>query len=217
MFNKGTFVALSMTTVTVILPQQCMNQIERSVMYAPWRDVTYNTVAKDFQTNNQPEVCPFCIQCAAQNDAYYLILARAKHHFILMNAYPYSKGHLLIIPYAHVPSLEGLSPEAHCEMIDLTVKAMNILKEMLNPEGFNVGFNFGSIAGASVPHHLHIQVVPRYPRNLAFLDIIGNTTLITFDMQQVYKQLLGAFQLLNKNTYITHAYFTKDDEQVVHA
>lgn len=192
----STFLSFLLTTVMLAVEQpECL---ERPSMYAPWRDTTYVTVVKDFQTNNSKDVCPFCIQCAAKNDAYYNILLRAKHHFVLMNAYPYSKGHTLIIPYAHVAHLKDLSKEAQSELIELTIKTMDILKETLNPEGFNVGFNFGRIAGASVPHHLHIQIVPRYPRNLGFIDIIGNTTVITFDIKQIYHQLLAAFQKIQE-------------------
>lgn len=184
-------------SVTLVV-QRSVPHKERSIIYAPWRDTTYATVTKGFQKKNDASSCPFCRQCAALNDAYSLILTRASHHFIIMNAYPYSKGHLLIIPYKHVANLKDLSAQAHSEMMDLCIKAMDILKEKLKPEGFNVGFNFGTIAGASVPHHLHMQIVPRYPGTPSFLDIIGNTTLVTFDMQQLYKELLPAFQRLNR-------------------
>lgn len=193
MLNITIFFVLFSTLLTLSAEES----FEHSIIYAPWRDSTYTTVIKDFQTNASKEICPFCLQCNAHNDEHYKILARAKHHFILMNSFPYSKGHLLIIPYDHVAQLQDLSRDARSEMMELVVKAMHILQETLQPEGFNAGFNFGRIAGASVPYHLHIQIVPRYARNLSFLDIIGNTTLITYDIQHLYNQLLPLFSPLN--------------------
>lgn len=191
--NYFIFFSLLVTTVMLAV-EQSLDYAERSILYAPWRDTTYAMVAKDFQTNPSKDICPFCIQCAAHNDAQYNILFRGQHYFILLNAYPYSKGHILIIPTTHVATLKELSRDAHAAMIELTIKTMDILTEILHPEGFNVGFNFNRIAGASVPYHLHIQIVPRYPRNLGFIDTIGNSTVITFNIQDVYQQLLPAFK-----------------------
>ncbi len=192
--RKAALIPFFFITIAFSHPDSSPYALERPIIYAPARDSSYATVVKEFQHNKNAEICPFCIQCAAHTDDYYYIVYRAHYNFILLNAYPYSKGHLLIIPYHHSGKLKEIGATALNEMMELAIKAMDILKDTFHPQGFNVGFNVGQIAGASVPYHLHMHIVPRYPTTPSFVDTIGNTTIITFDIGALYRQLVPLFQ-----------------------
>lgn len=170
-------------------------QIERPLLYAPWRtsyDATVNELAK-YQNDRTQESCPFCVQCAAGDDTTYFILHRGKYNFVMMNAYPYSRGHLLILPYAHIPDLEHHSKAGRQELIELANSCITILKKQYGFEAFNIGFNIGARAGASIPGHLHMQLIPREKKDGGFIELIGKTSVVSFSMQKVYSELAKAF------------------------
>jgi ATP adenylyltransferase len=168
-------------------------QCERPLLYAPWRD-TYK-LAYTVDPNQKKDACAFCTQlaldCAYERE--FLILARTPHFAIFMNAYPYGKGHLLIMPNRHVATIGDLSVQERAEFMELTALALEVLQEVLNPDGMNVGINQGKAAGASIPGHLHMHVLPRWQTFGGSIPIFSNVRVIDCDMPALYEQLRASF------------------------
>lgn len=136
-----------------------------------------------------------CIFCQSKPD---LILYRGKNCFVMMNKYPYNNGHMMIVPYSHKPELASLSQKEQCEMMFLTGVAVKILKKKLGCKGANCGINIGAVAGAGIPGHVHMHVVPRWLGDMNFLPVIGNAKSMPEYLKETYKRLKPAFeQLLN--------------------
>ncbi|HEX2978471.1 MAG TPA: HIT domain-containing protein [Candidatus Babeliales bacterium] len=161
-------------------------------LYSPWRNSYVRGVHGEKKDGNEND-CPFCAQYAAHNDAYYGILLRAKHHFVMMNAYPYSGGHLLITSNEHTPGIEEFSKESRAELMELASFASAVLKKELNAQGVNLGANLGKAAGAGIPAHFHFHVLPRWIGDTNFFPLIGETKQVGTDLKKIYEQLLPEF------------------------
>lgn len=165
-------------------------------LYAPWRtDYILNTGHKPVVSYDK-ESCVFCERIAAHADDVHFILHRAKHHIVILNRYPYNTGHLLIMPYAHSANLDDLSDDARFELIELVTRSVQVLKKRLDAHAVNVGINLGSAAGAGIPAHLHVHLVPRWERDTGFLDTCAETKLVSVDLVKVYEQLKICFEAL---------------------
>jgi ATP adenylyltransferase len=124
------------------------------------------------------EGCIFCDQLAAGDDHAAHILYRGGKAFVMLNAFPYNTGHLMVAPLRHVAELHDLdSTELAC-LMELTSMSVDIVKEAMTPEGFNVGMNLGAVAGAGVPGHLHIHVVPRWGGDTNFMAVVSETKVL---------------------------------------
>ena len=106
------------------------------------------------------------------------VLHRGEHAFVILNAYPYNTGHVMIAPNRHIAELDGLDRDERCEVMDLTSAATGIIREAMSPHGFNVGMNLGRVAGAGIPGHLHVHVVPRWGGDTNFMPVVGNTRVL---------------------------------------
>jgi ATP adenylyltransferase len=122
--------------------------------------------------------CIFCAHLARGDDAGAHILFRGQSVFVLLNAYPYNTGHLMVAPVRHVGELHDLDPGELGELMQLTSKSVDIVKEAMSPDGFNVGMNLGAVAGAGVPGHLHVHVVPRWGGDTNFMAVVGETKVL---------------------------------------
>ncbi|KOX23526.1 HIT family hydrolase [Saccharothrix sp. NRRL B-16348] len=131
---------------------------------------------------DEPEGCPFC-RVIGLDDAEGLILARGELVFAVLNLYPYNPGHLMVLPYRHVPDYTDLTVAETAEFAAFTQKAMRVIRSAAGPHGFNVGMNQGVVAGAGIAAHLHQHVVPRWGGDANFMPVIGHT--------KVLPQLLG--------------------------
>ena len=129
----------------------------------------------------------------AGDDEKYFILKRGEHCVVTLNLFPYAKGHLLIIPYEHKPTLNDFSPAARAELMELANLSLNILNKKYGFPGANVGFNIGRCAGASIPEHLHMQVVPRRNHEVSFIYVIGNTPVSGVNLRTLYQELKPEF------------------------
>ncbi|MDZ4150073.1 HIT domain-containing protein [Methylicorpusculum sp.] len=167
-------------------------------LYAPWRSPYAKTIDQGKKEDATPDACVFCIQLAENNDKLNLILHRGIHHAIMINKYPYNAGHLLIVSLEHQATLEELSPASRTELIELTNHCVKILKKELNAEGINVGLNLGKSAGAGIPAHLHMHILPRWNGDTNFLPTLTDTKQISFDLRAIYAQLKPAFEALPK-------------------
>ena len=123
------------------------------------------------------------------DDREALILYRAPHTYLLLNKYPYNAGHLLAIPYREVSQLTDLTSKERADLMDTIVKAQNILNRSLKPDGFNIGFNIGSAAGAGIPSHLHCHIVPRWEGDTNFMPVLGDTRVLPEALVTLWQRL----------------------------
>ncbi len=123
------------------------------------------------------------------DDKAVYLLFRGKHTYIVLNRFPYNAGHLLVVPYREVAELSDLSAEERMDFMDTIIKSQDILKKALKPEGFNVGFNLGTAAGAGIPKHLHCHVVPRWNGDTNFMPVIANTKVLPQALDTIWERL----------------------------
>lgn len=166
------------------------------LLYAPWRsDYSANT-AHTKNDNTPADACIFCVQLAQQDDAKHLIIRRFTYAVVMMNLYPYNAGHLMILPYAHQAFLHHVDQYTRGEIMELTMHSVTILTTVLGAQGVNVGLNFGKAAGAGIPSHLHMHVLPRWIGDTNFLPVLSETKQISFDLRELYEKLAPAFQAI---------------------
>ena len=138
--------------------------------------------------------CILCEKPLQTKDEDNLILFRGRFNFVIMNAFPYNSGHLMVSPFAHTAQLSVLDKAARHEHIDLVSRSVDILKEVLSPKGFNVGMNLGRIAGAGVDKHLHCHVVPRWEGDTNFMPVLTETRVVNQALSDTYKLLKPHFR-----------------------
>jgi len=143
--------------------------------------------------SDKTDQCIFC-QKVNGNDEENLVLYRGKHCFAVLNLFPYNNGHLMVAPYEHKGSLQELTKEERAELMDVVALCLDVLKEALNCHGFNVGINIGKVAGAGVPDHLHIHIVPRWEGDTNFMPVIGDTKVIPQSLSSTYQVLRSALE-----------------------
>jgi ATP adenylyltransferase len=122
--------------------------------------------------------CVLCDHLSAGDDKHSHILFRDETVFAILNAFPYNTGHLMVAPNRHVGDLHDLGPTELSALMELTSRSVEILREAMGPEGFNVGMNLGAVAGAGVPGHLHVHVVPRWGGDTNFMTVVGETKVL---------------------------------------
>ena len=157
-------------------------------LWSPWR---YRYVSQA----GKGEACPFC-QMVASNPAHdreHLVLYRGRSNFILLNLFPYTTGHLLVTPYAHVAFLDQVTHETLVEMMDLAQRLQTALQACYNPEGYNLGINLGKCAGAGVADHLHLHLLPRWTGDSNFMTVVGETRVQPQDLLATYDKLAAFF------------------------
>ena len=162
-------------------------------LYSPWRE-TYLTGTR--KEGSESQECVFCKQYKEEHDEQHFILGRYPHTFVLLNLFPYNAGHLLILPIKHVASLASLAPEVRSEIMELTNHSVEILTNVMQAQGFNVGMNLGRSSGAGIPAHLHMHVLPRWNGDTNFLATLAQTKQISVDLVALYKKLKPRFQNL---------------------
>jgi ATP adenylyltransferase len=153
-------------------------------LWSPWR---YGYV-----TQEQPLTgCIFCLMRDSSDDDAALVLHRARHSFVVLNRFPYTSGHLMLVPNQHVATLSDCPPEALQEMSLLARQAEANLVKTYNCPGLNLGFNIGACAGAGVAGHIHMHVLPRWPGDVNFMTTIGETRVLPEDLAVTYRRLKG--------------------------
>lgn len=138
--------------------------------------------------------CVFCLAQDAPNGWENLVIHRGAHAFVILNRYPYTSGHLMVVPYTHRPNLDEFSPDTLAEMIALTARCIQVLRESYQAEGFNVGANIGSAAGAGIPKHFHFHIVPRWLGDTNFMSSVGETRVVPEDLRESYKRIQEAWE-----------------------
>lgn len=153
-------------------------------IYAPWR-TAYIT-----GTEEKIEGCVFChISGHAGQDEALHVLYRDEHCFAVMNRYPYTPGHFMIIPHIHTDALESLDPDVWRHIASLAQRGVRMLKEGFGAHGVNLGMNLGAAGGAGIAEHIHLHLVPRFPRDTNFITAIGEARVYGTDFEAVYRKL----------------------------
>ena len=150
-------------------------------VWTPWRYAYISTAGKI-------EGCVFC-ELPKKNDEEALIVHRGEHCFIILNAFPYTSGHVMIIPHAHLDRLDKLPTDAAHEMMGLSQKMETVLRAVYRPDGINLGMNIGAAAGAGVAGHIHMHVLPRWVADSNFMTVVSETRVLPEDLKTTWKRL----------------------------
>ncbi len=154
-------------------------------IWAPWR--------MEYIRMEKPEGCILCQKPAQNNDAANYVLYRGDRNFVIMNAYPYNPGHLLVAPYRHVANLDDLADEELHEHIEIVSRSIKVLRQVFDPGGFNLGTNIGKVAGAGIADHVHTHVVPRWQGDTNFMPVVADTGVVPEALAETYRKLKDKF------------------------
>ena len=155
-------------------------------LWTPWR---YQYVTQ----SNDAGRCVFCSAAQSVDDAKTLVVARGEHNLVILNRYPYTSGHVMVVPYAHVATLGELSDEALVELIRLARECEKHLRAAYRPDGLNLGINEGKSAGAGIAAHLHLHVLPRWSGDTNFMTVVGETRVVPESLDVSWEKLHAAF------------------------
>lgn len=143
------------------------------------------------QRDDKVPGCVLCNKGTGKNDPADYVLYRGERAYVILNLYPYNNGHLMVVPYEHVSSLEDLDSETLTELMLLVKRSLATLRKAMAPHGFNVGVNLGQAAGAGIHEHVHIHIVPRWEGDTNFMPVLGETRVIPQMLEETYAQLLA--------------------------
>lgn len=156
-------------------------------IWSPWR-------MKYILHHEQPSNCIFCTALEAQDGHENLILARGHQVFLILNRFPYTGGHLMVVPMRHSPSLEDLDGEVRSELMEWIARSIQTLKTVYHPDAFNVGANIGEAAGAGVAEHVHFHIVPRWVGDTNFMSTVAGTRVLPEELTDTYFRLKKAWK-----------------------
>lgn len=151
-------------------------------IWAPWR--------KLYLQNCENKTCFLCDIVKSGNDANNLVLYRHDHVYVVMNKFPYTNGHVMVVPNSHIGNLDQLPAEIRCECFEITNLAIQWLNKALHPQGFNVGMNLGKVAGAGLESHLHLHIVPRWSGDANFMTTVHETRVISESLEDTYQRII---------------------------
>jgi ATP adenylyltransferase len=157
------------------------------ILWAPWR--------LEYIIGEKSDECIFCAKPALEDDAA-LIVRRGERCFVMLNAFPYASGHVMIAPFEHTADLAGLDEATALELMSLTQDSIRAIGGAYRPEGFNVGANLGTVAGAGVADHVHMHVVPRWEGDTNFMPVLGEVRVLPESLGDTYRKLKEAFENL---------------------
>lgn len=155
------------------------------VLYSPWR-LKYILSEKD-------EKCIFCVKPSEKNDEKHLIPFRSEHSFVILNAYPYNNGHLMVVPNKHVSTLNQLNKTEIDDLFETVQLCERVIKQVYDPDGMNIGMNLGRAAGAGIDDHIHVHIVPRWNGDVNFMTAVSGTRVIPESFEQAFSKLKEQF------------------------
>lgn len=155
-------------------------------LFTPWR-YAYVTGA------DQAPECVFCAALQLGDDARAGIVHRGRSCFVILNSYPYTSGHVMVVPYLHTDQLQKLETATAHEMIELAQKLEGILRDLYKPDGLNMGINLGKAAGAGVAGHVHMHVLPRWVADANFMSVVSETRVLPEDLETTYQRIRARF------------------------
>jgi ATP adenylyltransferase len=154
-------------------------------LWAPWRI--------EYIKGPKADECIICTAAESADDAGRHVVARGERGFVMLNAYPYTNGHVMVSPYRHVPSLEELDDPTLLELMTLVRSSMAAIRGAYGPDGFNIGVNQGKVAGAGVEEHVHMHVVPRWGGDTNFMPVIADARVLPQSLEDSYRELTGCW------------------------
>ena len=154
-------------------------------LWTPWRYAYVSGI-------DQYSGCVFCDLPRAGNDAKVGIVHRGRNCYVILNAYPYTAGHVMIVPFAHLDELQKLPVDAAHEMMDLSQRMERVLRELYKPDGINLGMNIGKAAGAGVAGHIHMHALSRWVADANFMTVVGETRVLPESLERTYERIKGA-------------------------
>jgi ATP adenylyltransferase len=150
-------------------------------LWAPWRI--------EYIQRTSESGCVLCQKPRQKEDEANFILYRGQHNFIILNAFPYNPGHLMVAPYRHTGDLQDLTDAEAKEHFDIVKKSLELLKEVMEPAGFNIGLNLGRAAGAGIAEHIHTHIVPRWQGDTNFMPVLSDTKVVSEALISTYRKL----------------------------
>jgi len=156
-------------------------------LWTPWRYAYVSGTQK-------PSECVFCDAVKAGDDAKARIVHRGKSCFVILNTFPYTPGHVMIVPYAHLDELQKVPLEAANEMIALSQRMETLLRELYHPDGINLGMNIGKAAGAGIAGHIHMHVLPRWVADANFVSVVCETRILPETLDETWKRMMKAMR-----------------------
>ena len=156
-------------------------------LWTPWR---YQYVTK----GELSAECVFCVAASSGDDRANLIVHRASHNFVILNRYPYTNGHVMVVPFQHVCTLQDLAEDALLEMIRLARECEKHLRATYRPDGLNIGMNLGRSAGAGIADHVHMHILPRWAGDTNFMTVTGETRVLPEDLPMTWEKLSSAWK-----------------------
>lgn len=167
-------------------------------LWASWRS-KYIQGFKDEKENPDSQDCFICeAGISLGKEKELLVVFRGKSCFVMLNKFPYNGGHVLILPYRHIGEFEELNDEEMLEMMQLVRETTKALKIIGNPHGYNVGINLGRVAGAGLPGHIHIHIVPRWQGDTSYMSILADTKVVSQSLEEIQLVLSEAFKKINQ-------------------
>lgn len=154
-------------------------------IWSPWR--------MEYIESNKEKECVFCSAQAMKDGENNLIALRGERAFVILNRYPYTSGHLMVVPFDHKSNLEELEAPTRAEMMELTSRCMTVLRNIYRPEAFNMGANIGEQAGAGIKSHVHIHIVPRWSGDTNFMTVVGEVRVLPEALEQTYERVKNGF------------------------
>jgi ATP adenylyltransferase len=158
-------------------------------LWSPWR-MSY------IMNNKNEDGCVFCHAQEQIDGCENLIIHRGPRSYVILNRYPYTSGHLMVVPYQHCATLEELSSQARAEMMELISSCVQILTQEYQAQGFNIGANLGGAAGAGIPQHVHFHIVPRWLGDTNYMSAIGGTRVVPEALDESYQRIDNAWKKL---------------------
>ena len=147
----------------------------------------------EYIESSKEEGCIFCSAQEMKDGAESLIAFRGQRAYVILNRYPYTSGHLMVVPFEHKANFEELDPFTRAEMMELTTQCMSVLRKLYNPQAFNMGANIGEAAGAGVKDHVHIHIVPRWAGDTNFMSAVGETRVLPESLESTYQRVKKGF------------------------
>jgi len=155
-------------------------------LWSPWR-------MKYIRSNRSSKGCVFCSALKSKDDEKHLVVHRGQHAFVILNKFPYTSGHLMVVPNVHIDAFDKMETDTCAEVMLLIRRSMNAINTVYKPDGYNMGANLGSSAGAGITDHIHFHIVPRWEGDTNYMTAIGQTRVLPEDLCETYERLRAAW------------------------
>ena len=172
-------------------PYVLLLSVSMDYLWTPWR---YSYITTAGKNEGKPEGCIFC-ELPKLPDAEAKIVHRGQHCYVILNSFPYTSGHVMVVPFAHLDELKKMTSAAAAEMMALCQEMERVLRQVYSPDGINLGMNIGRAAGAGVAGHVHMHVLPRWVGDTNFMTVTGESRVLPEALEVTYERIRSAMQM----------------------